>query len=137
MSCTYAAATANPAIPQKFMGSLNASLRYFRSNLGNSIGKATSYTDSFFLIAASAVLTTSRRRCFAFSGKSLWCRGTRSSSQQPHVAFVREQLVRQLHVQRLAFNFLHLRIDGCGAELHLRFCCRGTAVDLVAHLIER
>src|SRR6185312_4397968 len=35
-SCTYAAATANPAIPQKFMGSLNAAFRYFTSILGNS-----------------------------------------------------------------------------------------------------
>src|SRR4051812_24248286 len=97
------------------MGSLNASRRYFRSILGNSIGKATSYTDSFFLIAASAVLTTSRCRCFAFSGKSLRRRRTRSGSQQSHVAFISEQLVRQLHVQRLTFNFLHLRIDGGGA----------------------
>src|SRR6185436_3219197 len=99
-------------------------------------GKATSYTDSF-LIAASAVLTTSRRRCFALCGKSLGCRSIRSGSQQSHVAFVREQLILQLHVHRLTLNVLHLRIDGCGAELHLGFGCCGTAVDLVAHLVER
>src|SRR6185437_5566225 len=93
--------------------------------------------NSFYLIAASAVLTTSRGRRFAFSRKSLRCRRAGSSSQQSHVAFVCEQLVGQLHVQRLTFNFLHLGIDGSGAELHLRFCSRRSPVDLVAHLVER
>src|SRR5215217_2926601 len=85
----------------------------------------------------SSVLTTSRRCCFAFSGKSLRCRCTRSGAQQSHVAFVGEQLVLQLHVQRLTLNFLHLRIDRCGAQLHFSFRCCCTAINLVAHLVER
>src|SRR6185503_1279461 len=134
-SCTYAAATANPAIPQKFMGSLKASFRYFRSNLGSSA--ITTYTCKALIVlnrSTSAVRVATRR--FAFSRKCLRRRRTSSRAQQTHVALVREKFVLQLHVHRLALDVLHLRIDVGRAQLHLRFGCCGTTIDLVAHLVE-
>ena len=68
------------------------------------------YSSELVRLAASPVLTTSRRR-FTFSRKSLWRRGPGSRAEQSHVTFVCEQFILQLHVEGFTLDVLHLRVD--------------------------
>src|SRR4030095_15045090 len=72
-----------------------------------------------------------------FSRKRLGRRRGGTCTQQPHVLLILKQLILQLHVERLAFNVLHLRIDRSRSQLHFSFSRRRATIDLVTHLIER
>src|SRR5688500_11580647 len=108
-----AAATANPAMPQKFRGSLKASFTYRKSIFDKSIYRTSADAGLFEHVGCSENglrLTAG----FAMRGQSLRRAGLTSCGQQTHLLLVREQLVLQLHVHCLALNFLHLSIDrGC------------------------